>query len=192
VWRAGPDGSNAMQLTSGAQDSTWPHFTHDGKSLLYQHADSNGRTTIWKTSVNGGPATQLTKALTSHAVASPADGKIAAWYSETADNQHWKLAIFAPEGGEPLTIFDAGMPISPESQLAWTPSGDGITFLGVRNGVFNLWMQPVDGRAPKALTSFTSGQIYSFDWSRDGRLAFSHGVTTSDVVLVRDSVPGRR
>jgi Tol biopolymer transport system component len=128
--------------------------------------------------------------MTTHPAVSSKDGRIAAWYSETADDPKWKLAIFPPEGGEPLKVFTPSVASSPDSQIAWSPSGKEITWLGQENGVWNLWMQPVDGRPAWRLTNLTSGQIYSFDWSKDGRLAFSHGVTTTDVVIVSDKRKG--
>jgi hypothetical protein len=124
--------------------------------------------------------------MTTHPAVSPKDGKIVAWYSETVDHPQWKLAVFAPSGGAPLKVFTPTVAISADSQLGWSPTGDAITCLGQENGVWNLWNQPIDGGPAKRLTSFVSGQIYSFDWSKDGRLAFSHGVSTTDVVIVRD------
>lgn len=120
-----------------------------------------------------------------HPTVSKKDGKLAAWYTADPEKQHWQIAIFGPDGGEPLKTFDPKMAVASDSQLAWNPAGDGITFLSQRGGVWNLWTQPVDGRPPFQLTSFTTGQIYSFSWSSDGRLAFSQGSTTSDVILVR-------
>jgi len=118
---------------------------------------------------------------------SPKDGKIACWYTEGLDNPHWKLAVFSPLGGEPLAVFNPAPAVKPDSILRWTPSGDGITFLDGRVRNYNIWVQPLDGRAPHALTSFTSGEIYSFAWSKDGALAYSRGMSTSDVVLIRDT-----
>jgi hypothetical protein len=48
-------------------------------------------------------------------------------------------------------------------------------------------VQPVAGGPAREATPSGSGRIYSFDWSRDGRLAFSRGMTTSDVVLVTET-----
>jgi Tol biopolymer transport system component len=54
-----------------------------------------------------------------------------------------------------------------------------------RNGVTNLWAQPIDGSAPTQLTNFASERIFSFDFSRDGKqVALSRGTQTSDVVLI--------
>ena len=69
--------------------------------------------------------------------------------------------------------------------LAWTRDGRAVTYPDVKDGVWNLWNQPIDGAPPKALTNFTSDQIFSFGWSTDGkRLAIARGTVTNDVVLV--------
>jgi len=90
-------------------------------------------------------------------------------------------------GGAPLRYFDPPATAVADSALRWTPPGDGITFMDARNGASNLWIQPVDGSRPRPLTAFTSGQIYSFDWSRDGRLVYSRGISSTDIVLIQDT-----
>jgi hypothetical protein len=128
-----------------------------------------------------------------HPAVSHTDGKIAAWYSETTENPHWKLAIFAPERGEPLRTYNPTSDARPDTPLRWTAKGDAISFLDYARGCSNIWLQPVDGRASYPITSFNSGDIYSFDWSRGGALVYSRGLTTADVVLIRDmNAPGNR
>ncbi len=183
IWRTDLDGSHPVQMTNSIGDSTFARFTSDGKSILYQHADGEGLTSIWRVPKSGGAAVQLTKALTTHPVSSPKDGAIAAWYSSGGNRQDWKLAIFPREGGDPVKVFKLDIPVSPESQLGWTPSGDGLTFIAVWNGVYELFLQPINGGAPKRITNYSSGQIYSFDWSARGVLAYSHGFTSRDVVI---------
>jgi len=56
-----------------------------------------------------------------------------------------------------------------------------------RNGVSNLWEQPLAGGDPKQLTNFASGDIFDFDWSADHkRLLLTRGSLSSDVVLLRN------
>jgi len=51
--------------------------------------------------------------------------------------------------------------------------------------VTNIWEQPLAGGSPKQITNFTSGSIFDFDWSQDGkRLFMSRGEVSSDVVLL--------
>jgi hypothetical protein len=141
---------------------------------------------LFKVPARGGKPQQLTGSSTTHPAVSWKDGRIASWYSTNKDKPHWKLAVFPPSGGEPLQVFDIASSVVPDTTIRWTPPGDGITFLDGRNGASNIWLQPLDGSPARPLTSFTSGQIYSFDWSPDGRLAFSRGMSLSDVVVIRD------
>jgi Tol biopolymer transport system component len=53
--------------------------------------------------------------------------------------------------------------------------------------VSNIWSQPLNGGKPVQLTNFTTGRIFNFDWSRDGKwLALARGSMTNDVVLISD------
>ena len=67
-----------------------------------------------------------------------------------------------------------------------TPDGRAISFINSVNGVGNIWEQPVTGGPPKPVTHFTSDEILSFDWSRDGRLALSRGTEPTDAVLIKN------
>jgi hypothetical protein len=70
--------------------------------------------------------------------------------------------------------------------MQWTPDGHAISYINTLNGVGNIWEQPVAGGPPKPVTHFTSDRIFSFDWSRDGRLALSRGTTPRDAVLIKN------
>jgi eukaryotic-like serine/threonine-protein kinase len=187
IWRVDASGRQPTALTAGVRGGNWPQFVPRGDFVVYHRADRNGLWNIWKVPVAGGLPVQLTRSMTTHPAVSPKGGDLAAWYGEPINNPQWKLAVFAPEGGEPVRVFDPAVTVIPDSLLRWTPSGDGITFLGYRNDAYNIWVQPIDGRAAHPLTSFEWGEIYSFDWSRDGRLAYSRGMTTNDVVLIRET-----
>ncbi len=185
IWRVNLDGSRSQQLSSSAGDGNWPQFTPDGKSVLFHRTSSNGVFNIWRVSAVGGKAEQITTALTMHPAVSRTDGRIAAWYSETTETPQWKIAIFSRDGGEPLRVLNATPDAKPDTPIRWTPDGDAIAFLDYAHAASNIWVLPVNGSAPRALTRFDSGDIYSFDWSRDG-LVYSRGFTTADVVLIRD------
>ena len=54
-----------------------------------------------------------------------------------------------------------------------------------QNGVSNIWEQRLTGGPPKQVTHFDSGEIFDFEWSRDGRqLALTRGSESSDVILI--------
>jgi Tol biopolymer transport system component len=186
IWRADADGSNPKQLSQSSRDANWPQFTLDSQFILYHQTDVKGSYNNWKVPVEGGDPLRLTTDLTMHPAVSPKDGQIAAWWSSTVTNPHWRLAIFPPDGGQPLRVFDPTTATYPDTTIHWTPSGDAITYLDHANGVANLWIQSVNGGAPHRLTTFNSGNIYSFDWSKNGKLVYSRGLTTADVVLIKD------
>jgi len=64
--------------------------------------------------------------------------------------------------------------------------GSTLAASGIFSGVTNLWMQPLDGGPPKQLTNFASESFFALDWSRDGKLVYGRGETTSDAVLISD------
>jgi Tol biopolymer transport system component len=71
--------------------------------------------------------------------------------------------------------------------IRWTPSGDALTFVRTKDGVSNLWSQPVDGRPARQITNFTSGLIWRHAWSRDGKyLALARGNLSIDAVMLTD------
>ncbi len=187
VWLMDIESRHTVQLTKGTRDSNWPQFSADGAFVLFHHTGLNNMFSLWKTPVDGGAAVQVTSSLTEHPAVSPRDGRIASWYSAEMANPKWEIAIFAAAGGEPLKTFAVPETVTPDTALRWTPQGDGITYVDNRNGIGNIWLQPVDGGPPRAITTFDWGQIFSFDWSRDGRLVYSRGMSTSDVVLIRDT-----
>ncbi|HEX5230350.1 MAG TPA: protein kinase [Bryobacteraceae bacterium] len=194
VWKMNPDGSSAMPLTRDKSDSTYPQITADGHSALYHHVGMDTLISIWKVPLIGGSPTQLTTALTMYPTPGP-DGRLAAWFCQDPSNPRWQLAIFDKDVARPDELFAFPSNRMPNEVLRWVPGQNAISYSENRSGVTNIWVQPVTGGMARQVTSFTSGRIYSFDWSRDGRLVFSRGTTTSDVVLLRDaagSLPARK
>ena len=56
-----------------------------------------------------------------------------------------------------------------------------------------LWRLPLDGSAPRPVTTFTSEQILNYRWSRDGKtLAMSRGTLSADVVLITSGETDRK
>ena len=177
---------DARPLTTATRDSNWPQFTPDGKWVLYHHTGADALWDLWKVSTSGGTPVQLTSKLSTHPAVSPRDGRIACWYSEDAANPKWTIAILPPEGGVPEKRFAMPHTATPDTTLRWTPDGTGVTYVDYRGGSANLWVQPISGAPPFAITNFNGGMIYSFEWSRTGKLAYSRGTRTTDVVLIRD------
>jgi Tol biopolymer transport system component len=69
--------------------------------------------------------------------------------------------------------------------LDWSPDGKSFQYILSREGVGNLWEQPLMGGPARQLTHFKTDQIVDFAWSADGtRVAFARGTQNSNVVLI--------
>jgi eukaryotic-like serine/threonine-protein kinase len=186
IWRMDIDGNNAKQLTSGSGEEN-PQFSPDGRWVVYTLLGA-GKPTLWSVSIDGGAPQQLTAKYTAAPVISPDGKSIACVYREEQPNSPLKIAIFPSEGGQPTRTFDA--PISAEaiSRMPlprWTSDGRALTYIVTGGDVANIWIQSISGEAPRQLTNFKTDQIFSFDWSRDGKqLIVARGMLTSDVVLI--------
>ncbi len=175
------------QLTEGVSEE-FPAVSADGKWVIYT-ATGSIKFTLWKVPIDGGDPQQLTDKLSQWPDVSPDGQKIACWY-RIEPKARWQIAIIPISGGAPETVFDVPPTADPHIPTRWMPDGSGISFVATRDGVSNIWRQSLDGAAPKQLTSFTSDQIFWFDWSNDGKqLACSRGRMLNDVVLISQSRP---
>jgi Tol biopolymer transport system component len=113
---------------------------------------------------------------------------VACLYREEQPNSPLKLAIFPLAGGQPTRVFDAPVFTEEVSRVPpprWTADSRALTYVVTSAGVSNIWLQPINGDAPRQLTTFKSDRIFSFEWSREGKLLLvARGMVASDVVLI--------
>jgi serine/threonine protein kinase len=178
IWRMDMDGGNLRQLTDH-HDEEVPDISPDSQWVAYEMYLN--KSTIWKVGIDGGQPTEITDKYSDNPVFSPDGKQIACLYlPQPAGSQ--TLAILPSVGGEPIRTLPFTGPIT---NLRWTVDGQSLVYGKTKNGVTNLWAQPIDGSAPKQLTNFASERIFTFDFSRDGKqMALSRGTETSDVVLI--------
>ncbi|HQR34619.1 MAG TPA: protein kinase [Blastocatellia bacterium] len=175
IWRMDIDGSNPKQLTT--QFSLNPSISPNGQEVIYEVGVDTLR--VWKVGIDGGRPDQLTDQESRLPVFSP-DGKHFAclWWDDP--NSPPKIAIIPSTGGKPVKTFAVK-----GGGYRWMPDGRSLAYFARKDGVDNIWSQPIDGGTPKQLTNFTGDGIVSFDFSRDGKqLAFTRMTNTSDVVLI--------
>jgi Tol biopolymer transport system component len=215
IWIMEADGKNRTQLTTGETVDFFPTVSRDGRYIVFG-SDRTGRRTIWRmdidgsnpkqlargnypganaewvvyqlgrnlwrVSIDGGEPVQLGENMTWSAI-SP-DGKLIACVLAKSGISN-DLAVLPIEGGAPVKVFDAQLRLP--ARIRWTPDGRAVTYVSQRNGVVDIWSQPLGGGEPKKLTDFKADEIFSFDWSADNKLVISHGSATSDVVLIKDA-----
>jgi eukaryotic-like serine/threonine-protein kinase len=178
VMRSEADGSNPTKL---ADDAVFPDCSRDGKWLLYANVLG---LQFFRLPIEGGSPTEI---LAPHQSGDPIlkispDGNWIAYLYEEARPAQEQIAIIPASGGTPVHLFPL-----PEDTNAfrWSPDGKGVQFVITRNGAANVWEQPVAGGPRRQITNFTSGSIFDFDWSRDGKLLYmAKGEKTSDVILI--------
>jgi Tol biopolymer transport system component len=177
------DGSNVKQLTT---IGTCHVISPDGKWVVYQVPKGEVRT-LWKVSIDGGEPVQLTYKDECMAAISP-DGKLIAYhYKGVKTNSDVGIAIMPFEGGEPIKLFELPNGLINIFPSQWTPDGRGIIYLSELGEVTNLWVQPIDGSAPKQITHFNSNKIIRFDLSFNGReIAYHINTKAKNVFLITD------
>ena len=187
IWRFDADGSNPKQLTTFDNDF-YPTCSPDGKWVVFGSIRSGSVSTIWRVPIDGGKPQQLTDYASEFPDVSP-DGK---WIAGSVEPEPGKpkFMLIPFQGGPPtksLSLASVASASVGRREVLWSRDGRELTYLDTRDGVSNVWAQPVSGGPPHPLTTFKSGQIFRFAWSPDGkRAALACGNQTSDVVLLRD------
>ena len=173
--RTDADGSNPLKLSDDVFTSS---CSPDGKWVLF---DSDKK--LYRVPIEGGtPKEIFSSPFGVSGIISP-DGKwIACEYQEPGPVPAAKFAVLSADGGTPVHIFDRP---SGSGGPRWSPDQKGLQYSLTRKGAANIWEQPLAGGPPRQVTNFTSGRIFDYAWSRDGKQLFlAKGDVTSDVVLI--------
>lgn len=172
-----------VQLTDGGGE-THPSLSPDGRWVVYGSL-AGKRNTLWKVSIDGGPPEQLTQdSIIIRPVVSP-DGKSIACTFRKEEADKWKIAILPFAGGEPLQVLNIPRPYN--QILRWTHDSKALFYLDEKNGVSNIWKQPLDGSPAKQITQFTEDVIYHYDRFGAGEsFVLTRGRTMRDIVLIRN------
>jgi len=188
VWRVdAADGGNPTQITRMGSVASGIRLkiacSPDGKWVAFLASNPSSAGSAWRVPTEGGTPTKLIDDMDRPRVAISPDGQMVAvhLWGKTATSPS-VLAAIPAQGGQPVYHFDAppGM-----FNLAWSPDGKSFQYVLTREGVGNLWEQPLAGGPPRQLTHFQSDQIVDFAWSLDGaRVAFARGNQSSNVVLI--------
>jgi eukaryotic-like serine/threonine-protein kinase len=197
IWRSNADGSSPVKLTDGKNDRG-PVCSPDEKWVYYWNLELQQ---LWRAPADGtGKPEVMPRSLISRTLPAgtglsvSSDARMLAWVIATVPTPEdpypqYKVALLnllSPEA--PPQLIEADERIS-SGGLSFTPDGQAVAYPIRESGVDNLWVQPIDGRAGKQLTSFPSEQIFAFHWSPDGKsLALLRGHTEADVVLIKETM----
>jgi Tol biopolymer transport system component len=184
LWRLDADGGGLFQLTDlpHAQSA---QCSPDGQWVAFLSASGLARVRL-----SGGPVESLDSSLVMGQPAWSPDSRtivIMVGGSPARDRDAVpRLVLVSP--GAPRRYLDA---VADAGDAAFTPDGSAIRYLARKNGTLNLYIQPIDGSAPRvtAAPNDALGGLVSPDGST---VAVRSGRTDSDVVLLRDGAPPRR
>jgi serine/threonine protein kinase/Tol biopolymer transport system component len=183
IWLMDTTGNNNRQLTDHGGENQ-PSITPDGNWVVYTSL-ANERNSLWKISTDGGQPIQLTRGvLTIRPVVSP-DGTMIACTYRLDETDKWKIAVLPFDGGRPLRTFPLPQPYN--QIIRWSSDSKALVYLDKRNGVHNLWRQPLDASAPSQITNFNEDQILHYDWLPAGaEFVLSRGGRRRDIALVNN------
>ncbi|MGC1105192.1 MAG: protein kinase [Candidatus Acidiferrales bacterium] len=194
IWRADPDGSNPQMLTKGPTDMA-PVCGASGKFVYYSSVGS-GTDMLYRISADGGKPEKLSDQRLSFPAISPDERWIAAFHDESVNNKT-TLVILPAAGGTIQRTFDLppGTRTNGEAtpKIAWTPDGQSVLYVVIKNDAGNLWTQPVGdltkpsspATLPKPLTDFAQDAILAVGWSPDGKsIALARGRQNTDAVVI--------
>jgi Tol biopolymer transport system component len=179
IWRMEPDGSNARVITKGdddispfvSPDGRWVYFLRFGTEQALMRAPADG----------SGTASVLTRQPFGLKGVSPDGRSLLGWADDEARGGFH--AILDAETGTITTRLT----LPAEAEAGWGRRGDIVAYILDKDGVTNLWEQPIAGGPPRQVTQFTSGQIFHFAYSADGtRLFLSRGYRTGDLWALRN------
>lgn len=178
IWRMDMDGSNVTKLLPHAiaaecsPDGKWLYFWPEGNKLLRVSPD------------NGTPVEVMTLPATDLGglAISPDGTQVAIGYQQGRPIPDFKLAVAPLSGGN--FQYVAKPPLNARG-LLWSPSGKALQYVLTHNGASNIWEQPISGGQAHQLTHFTSGLIFHYAWSTDGKqMLLERGSETRDVILM--------
>jgi serine/threonine protein kinase/Tol biopolymer transport system component len=192
IWHADLNGGMPVQLDAGPSSAD-PVCTPDGKTVVYERAEGN-ETRLMRVPATGGAAQKLNDLNMALAKVSP-DGRLIAALYWTDPTAVPKLALIPLEADAPTQVIDlpqaaAARPYQGQSGLDWMPDSRSIVFAMYKNGVTNLWLQPLGPPGskpapPRQWTHFSSNDVGAFAISPDGKqVAFSRDSSTSDIALI--------
>jgi serine/threonine protein kinase len=188
IWESSLDGSTAKRLTSGSSAKLGPDISPDGTWITYATFEGP-----MKMSLASGQITNIGPPSGEYPTISP-DGKWIAFVATDEQTSQDVIQIVAYDQKTPSRLLpfiqEPQVPVSANlgsSPIRWTADGKAITYVRTKNGVSNIWIQPIDGSPARQLTSFTSMYIWRHAWSPDGKyLVLARGNFSRDAVMLTD------
>lgn len=156
---------------------------HDNKLAYYSDADSKDPS-IWSVPLAGGASRKLMSIPNVAPIVYSIDGKNAAYVLDDAGSS--KATIISIE--QRKVVKELSLANHVKGTLPhFTPDGHALAFVEEQKQGFALAVSPLEGSAPRLLTTWFKASILDFGWSPSGKtLAIMWDHSTSDAALITD------
>ena len=183
IWRMDLETKEMTRLTNGTGEY-YPQISPDNEWAVYHRTSPGESIAVWKVSTNGGSPVQLSTKPTTRADISP-DGKLVASTFRESSESSFSIGIYDFNDGKNLKLLKPLSGARLFIPLRWSPDGKSIVYVVSKDGVDNLWSQPIDEKnAPRQLTKFTMDRIYGFDFAPNfPTVAVARGTQKSFAVM---------
>lgn len=113
------------------------------------------------------------------------DGKQIAFYYRKDSASPFVIGIMPIDGTAPARVFNVAPGVS-YSAVRWTADGRALLHNAGLGDRANIWLQPIDGGAPRMITHFPDQNVMAFDRTRDGKeVLVSRGLIVRDAFLIK-------
>jgi eukaryotic-like serine/threonine-protein kinase len=184
LYRIDTNGQDLKQLTDGESYEISSQVSPDGGWVYYLASIRNGdhwRAYLRKTAIDGSQTVNLKETEPGLFSDLSPDGKL------IAAAVGGKLRIFSSSDGALVNSLNTDKLADWWNEAKWTSDSQSLTYRVNRENTINVWVQSLSGSAPRPLTNFTKGYIYSYAFSRDGKkLYVARGYQVRDAVMIRN------
>ena len=188
LYRVNTNGQDLKQLTDGESDEFSSTISPDSSWVYYVATFRVGghlRAYLRKTAIDGSQTVNLKEMETSLIPDLSPDGKLIAATVPGAVGS--ELRILSSSDGALVNLLKAHELADRWNGAQWIPDGQSLIYSAHRENTGNLWVQSLSGSAPRPLTNFTKGSVYSYAFSRDGKkLYIARGYQVRDAVMIKN------
>jgi eukaryotic-like serine/threonine-protein kinase len=188
-WKMDLTRQNRVRIQRAVLSPEAGHVTADGRHYVTIDRRAGGATAaIMLAALDGNDSREITADRIRPGVSVLDGGRV-----EVSPDGQWIAYPSVGEGNQPvIAVCDVAAcssrrTLPARARWRWMPDSKALAYVDPKT-VSDLWVEPLDGSAPRQLTHFAPDgqQIWDFDWSADGRrLAVARGTTSTDIVLFR-------
>jgi Tol biopolymer transport system component len=185
LWKLDLQSGTSTKLTNGLGENG-PACQGTGQWVIHNGQVAGGSSYIFKTPISGGAPVRVSDRISNgNGPFLSMDGRHALVPSFDKNGTIVGVMVSTVTGAQEGAEMKVGDTLSDIAHgVRWTPDGRSLAAMDIRSGTPNLWSGIFADGPAKQLTHFTSGVVWDFAWSPDGKsIAFARGTDQSDAVL---------